>query len=259
MLLKKEGFPEEEELVLCTVTGVNPHSVFVTLDEYGGRTGMIHISEVAPGRIRNIREYVQEGKKVVCKVLQINKEKGYIDLSLRRVNKLQKRSKLNEIKEQQLSEKIIEQVAKQQKTDGKKLYKELTEKLLKKYETLYAAFEDIAKGDLNPEKILEDKKTAKLLTTTIKQRVKPPEVILKGEITLSTYAPAGIQDIKETLHIAEKEGAKVRYLGAGNYDLELKSTDYKIAEKKLEKIIDKMTKFSETKKIKFKFTRKETD
>jgi len=68
MLLKKTGFPEDEELVLCTVTGINPHSVFCTLDEYGGRTGMIHISEVAPGRIRNIREYVTKGKKVVCKV-----------------------------------------------------------------------------------------------------------------------------------------------------------------------------------------------
>ncbi len=259
MLLNKKGFPEEEELVLCTVTGVNPHSVFVTLDEYGGRTGMIHISEVAPGRIRNIREYVQEGKKVVCKVLQVNEEKGYIDLSLRRVNELQKRSKLNQIKEQQFSEKMIEQVAKQQKADCKKLFEELSEKLLKKYDTLFIAFEDVVKGDLDLEKTLTNKKVARHLIETIKQRVKPPEVIIKGEIQLSTYSSQGIEDIKDTLNLAVKEGAKIRYLGAGNYDLELKSTEYKIAEKQLDKIIKKITKFTEEKNITFKFTRKEID
>ena len=62
MLLKKQGFPEESELVLCTVTSVQYHSVFVDIDEYG-KSGLIHISEVSPGRIRNIRDFVKEGKK----------------------------------------------------------------------------------------------------------------------------------------------------------------------------------------------------
>ena len=66
MLLKKEGFPEEEELVLCTVLSVYHHSVFVKLDEYD-KKGLIHISEVSPGRIRNIRDYVVEGKKLYVK------------------------------------------------------------------------------------------------------------------------------------------------------------------------------------------------
>jgi len=70
MLLKKEGFPEEDELVMCTITKVQFHSVFANLDDYG-KNGMIHISEVSPGRIRNIRDFVKEGKKVVCKVLEL--------------------------------------------------------------------------------------------------------------------------------------------------------------------------------------------
>ena len=75
MLFKKQDFPEEGDLVLCTVTSVQFHSVFVDMDEYG-KGGMIHISEVSPGRIRNIRDFVKEGKKIVCKVLRINQEKG---------------------------------------------------------------------------------------------------------------------------------------------------------------------------------------
>ena len=75
MLYKKQGFPEEDELVLCTVNNVQHNSVFVDLDEYNKR-GLIHISEIAPGRIRNIRDYVVEGKKIVCKILRIDQEKA---------------------------------------------------------------------------------------------------------------------------------------------------------------------------------------
>ncbi|MBI2549900.1 S1 RNA-binding domain-containing protein, partial [Candidatus Woesearchaeota archaeon] len=112
MLLKKKGFPEDNELVFCTVTSVQSHSVFVKLEEYG-LSGMIHISEVAPGRVRNIRDFVVENKPAVCKVIGINKERGHIDLSLRRVTEGLRRAKLNEIKQEQKAEKIVELVAKQ--------------------------------------------------------------------------------------------------------------------------------------------------
>ena len=64
MLLKKHGFPEESEIVLCTVTKVQYDSVFVNLNEYG-KLGVIHISEISPGRIRNIRDFVKEGRIII--------------------------------------------------------------------------------------------------------------------------------------------------------------------------------------------------
>ena len=135
MLLLKEGFPEEDELVLCTVINIHYHSVFVKLDEYG-KTGLIHISEISPGRIRNIRDFVVEGKKIVCKVLKIDKKKGHIDLSLRRVNENQRKKKVNELKQEQKAEIIIEQVAKNNGLESKKLYYQLTEKIFEKYDDL---------------------------------------------------------------------------------------------------------------------------
>jgi translation initiation factor 2 subunit 1 len=99
-MIKKTGFPEEGELLLCTVTKIFGHSVFVNIEEYG-RSGMVHISEISPGRIRNLRDYVVEGKKIVCAVLRVNKEKGHVDLSLRRVNEGQRRKKLEQIKQEQ--------------------------------------------------------------------------------------------------------------------------------------------------------------
>jgi len=96
MLLNKKGFPEEGELVLCKVTKVSYNSVFANLEEYG-KHGMIHISEVSPGRIRNLNDYVKLGKMVVCKILRVNQEKGHIDLSLRRVNEIKKGIKITKL------------------------------------------------------------------------------------------------------------------------------------------------------------------
>ena len=141
MLFKKQGFPEDGELVLCTVTSVQFHSVFVDIDDYA-RGGMIHISEVSPGRIRNIRDFVKEGKKVVCKVLRINEEKGYIDLSLRRVNETEKRRKIEQVKREQNAEKIVEMTAEKLGLKTQELYSKIHEKMAENYSSLYALFEE---------------------------------------------------------------------------------------------------------------------
>ena len=259
MLLKKEGFPEEDELVLCTVTAVQFHSVFVKLDEYG-KSGLIHISEIAPGRIRNIRDYVVEGKKVVCKVLRIDKEKGHIDLSLRRVNAAQKKNKLNQIKQEQLSEKIIEIVAKENKQDLGKLYDQLAEKLLDKHPSMFAAFEEVSQDTLDLSKFVEAK-IAQQLTELIKQRITPPEVEVGGELTLSSHAPAGVELIKEALKQVEtiKDGPVILYKGTGVYSIWVKSEDYKSAEKILKKAIDSLEKFAKKNKLNMEFKRIEKD
>ena len=254
MLLKKQGFPETEELVLCTVTGVNPNSVFCTLDEYGARTGMIHISEIAPGRIRNIREFVQEGKKVVCKVLQINKEKGHIDLSLRRVNQSQKTDKLNQIKQEQLAEKIIEYAAKQHGESPSVLYTKISEKTTPNYGTIFAAFEQVAQGTLELETVI-DKKIAKILTDAIKARIKPPQVDISGDLKLTSYSQNGIQEIKDAL--AQAKDVRIRYLGAGTYHIDATAQDYKEAEKILKNALDPILAYAKKKDMTAEWTRKE--
>ena len=163
MLLKRTGMPEEGDLLLCTVSKIYYNSVFVNLDEFPGKSGMIHISEIAPGRIRNIRDYVVEGKKVVCKVLRIDIEKGYIDLSLRRVTEGQKREKIDEIKQEQKAEKIVEHLSKELKKDLNDVYTQLSEKLLDTYPTLFNVIEsseDLSRGEGKvsySEKIVKDK------------------------------------------------------------------------------------------------------
>ncbi len=243
MFLKKQGFPEEGDLVLCTVTSVQFHSVFVDIDEYG-KGGMIHISEVSPGRIRNIRDFVKEGKKIVCKVLRINQEKGYIDLSLRRVNESEKRRKIDEIKKEQNSEKIVEIAAGKIGVKAEELYRHISEKIAKNYALLHEFFEETLKDESLLDSFGIDKKYSKILDDTIKLRIKPAEVELKGKLKIVTYAPNGIDLIKESLKKAEesvKGRIKINYLGSGLYRFMIKAPDYKEAEKLMKSAADSAT------------------
>lgn len=234
MLYRKEGFPEEGELVLCTVTKVFPHSVFVTLDEFERKSGMINIAEVSPGRIRNIRDYVAEGKKIVCKVLALDKKKGHIDLSLRRVTDGQKRVKNDEIKQEQKSEKIIEFIAKSLNKDLKQFYNEITEIVFKKYDYLSECFERVVAGKANLADMGIEKKTAEVLTKEVLERIKPPEVEVKGKLKLKSYKTDGVEIVKEAIKKAEGKGKgnlTVKYVGGGSFKLGVKSDNYKSAEK----------------------------
>jgi|TARA_Y100000310_G_scaffold341852_1_gene442462 translation initiation factor 2 subunit 1 len=241
MLLTKKGFPEEDELVMCTVTKVQFHSVFVNLDEYG-KSGMIHISEVSPGRIRNIRDYVKEGKKVVCKVLRVNQDKGHIDLSLRRVTETQKRNKVDEIKQQQKAEKILEFVAKDSNLDTKKLLEDLTNSISKKYVSLYEFFQQVVVNSNAIKDAGLDAKTEKKLEEAIKSRIKEARVKVEGKLKLTSFAADGVEVVKEALKKAMmvgKEDISIKYLGAGSYNLVINAKDYKEAEKLLKEALEK--------------------
>ena len=78
---------EVGDIVLCTVDRIVGTVVFVKIKGYG--EGSIIMSEIAPGRIRNLRQYVVPKKQIVCKVLRISGDR--IDLSLRRVTQKEKK------------------------------------------------------------------------------------------------------------------------------------------------------------------------
>jgi translation initiation factor 2 subunit 1 len=229
----KEGTPEESEIVICTVTNIQYNSVFVKLDEYKNLQGMIHISEISPGRIRNLRDFVKEGKVIVCKILKINKERGHIDLSLRRVNENQRRAKLEGIKLEQKAEKIIEFAAKTLEVDKKILLDEVSQKIKDKYEDIYSCFEDVVENDAKISDLGFDEKTTKVLTREIKQKIKPASVLIEGIMTITSYKPNGIEIVKEAVNEALKvdESLKIHYGGGGNFKVMIEAPDYKTAEK----------------------------
>jgi len=257
MLLNKKGFPEESELVLCKVTKVSYNSVFVNLEEYI-KHGMIHISEVSPGRIRNLNDYVKVGKMVVCKVLRVNQEKGHIDLSLRRVNENQKRRKNNQIKFEQKAEKIIQDAAKELKIDVKNFYEKVSRVPIQENGFVYPIFETVIENANDLKSLALDKKETEVLLNLIKQRIKPKQVEIIGDIEISSYAENGVEIVRKALKCitdADKERVSVKYLGASKFRLKIVAHDYEIAESLLETGLNPAKKLCEDNNAEFKFTK----
>ncbi|MRG85201.1 S1 domain-containing post-transcriptional regulator GSP13 [Salinibacillus xinjiangensis] len=63
------------------VTGIQPYGAFVALDEEV--QGLVHISEVTHGFVKDINEHLNVGDTVNVKVLNIDEEKGKYSLSIR--------------------------------------------------------------------------------------------------------------------------------------------------------------------------------
>ena len=82
----EQQFPEIDELVMVNVRSIAEMGAYVSLLEYNNIEGMILLSELSRRRIRSINKLIRVGKNEVVMVLRVDKEKGYIDLSKRRVD-----------------------------------------------------------------------------------------------------------------------------------------------------------------------------
>jgi general stress protein 13 len=63
------------------VTGIQPYGAFVALDE--NTQGLVHISEITHGYVKDINEHLKVGDEINVKVLSIDEAAGKIGLSIR--------------------------------------------------------------------------------------------------------------------------------------------------------------------------------
>jgi len=217
---------EVGDLVSCIVDRVVGTVVFVRLNVEGKEVeGSIVFSEIAPGRIRNIRDYVVPKKKIVCKVLRIS-QSGNIDLSLRRVTLKERK----EVLEQEQQEKSYTSIV-------KGILGEKAEELIKKIsekEKLYSFLEEARTNSEALEKIAGKENAKKILDILNTQKSKKKKI--KKEMYITTIKPNGITLIKKILE--NFKGMEIKYIAAGKYSLETESEDVKISDKKMREKID---------------------
>ncbi len=70
-----------DEIVKGKVTGITKFGAFVTIE--GGKSGMVHISEIADGFVKDINDHIHIGDEVEAMVLSID-ENGRIGLSIKK-------------------------------------------------------------------------------------------------------------------------------------------------------------------------------
>jgi translation initiation factor 2 subunit 1 len=74
------------QVVMVQVKSIAEMGAYVSLLEYGNIEGMILLSELSRRRIRSVQKLIKVGRQEPVMVLRVDKDKGYIDLSKRRVS-----------------------------------------------------------------------------------------------------------------------------------------------------------------------------
>ncbi len=212
---------EEGDLVLCTVDRISGTVVFVKIEDDG--EGSIVTSEIAPGRIRNLRNYVVPGKKIVCKILRIN-ESGNIHLSLRRVSDKEKREVMEKFQREKTALSILKSVA--GKEGGK-----IAEKLKEEKGNLFDFLQQCKEKPEKLEKYFSKEQTSKICKILQEKREK--KVSVKKEFRLKCFQSNGLTKIKQIL-----ENKNITYLGSGKYSITIESEDYKDANKQMREILE---------------------
>lgn len=228
--------PEEGELVVATVKNVKQNGAYVDLDEFPGIEGFIFIGEIASGWVKNIRGFVRDGQRLICKVMRTRKDGSSLELSLKSVSEERRRTRLQEWKNEQRAHQLLKVLGEKISWDSDTL-EEQSNELIDAFGTLYSAFEEAAmqEGSLTNAGF-EGDWILPFIEIAI-ENIIPPFVELRGILTLSINNTEGVSVIQEALLSAEslsnaeqETEVKCFYDGAPSYRLELRAPDFKIAE-----------------------------
>ena len=240
MAERKPEWPEVGDLVIATIESVTDYGAYVNLDEYN-KKGLLHVSEISSSWIRNIRDFVREGQKVVLKVTRVNLQKGHIDVSLRRVNKRARIEKIRQWKQDRKAEALLRGVAEKVGLSSDEVYAQAGALLEEKY-GLYEGFEKIAREGAEVLTELEvPESLAKAFAEVAEERIRVKMVKVKGALEIRCMKPNGVKIIKDAFLNAKKEktkDTKVRFyvVAAPKYGVEVLAENYKRAEEVLQKV-----------------------
>lgn len=236
MSKSKLTYPDEGELVIVTVHSVKQNGADVTLDEYEGVAGFIFIGEIASGWIKNIRRFVREGQRLVCKVMPSRRDGSSLKLSLKPVSEERRRDRLQQWKNEQRALQLFKVLSESQKWESE-FSSNLQSELTQVFETLYGAFEEAAMHEGSIIDAGFEGDWIQPFVDLAVENIIPPFVEIRGILTLKVETADGVETIRSALIAAENISSSedeievhCYYDGAPEYRIELRAPDFKTAE-----------------------------
>lgn len=117
------------DIVSAKISGIQPYGAFVTLQD--GTNGLIHISEISSGYVKDVSLFVHVNDTVNVKIIDVDKEKNQVRCSLkaltarksRRNKRIQQKALLpaNKIGYSMLQQQLPIWIKQQQKTTSHNL------------------------------------------------------------------------------------------------------------------------------------------
>ncbi len=239
MPIKPYEYPDEGELVVVKIKNVNPNSADAELVEYPGKIGMIHISEVARKWVKDIRNFVKPGQMSVALVMEVDKKRDFISLSLKRVNRREFDKKMQEFRREEKAEKMLELFAKELGITLEEAYKRVGFKLQEKFGEMFKGFLTALE---NPSILVKkgfNKEDVELLKKVAEKSIEIRERPFKLMLTVRSYEKDGLERVKKFLESIEKKfKVEIKYYAAPQYLLTFGDKDPKKGEKRLNEIIE---------------------
>ena len=199
---------------------------YVKLLEYDNIDGMILLSELSRRRIRSIQKLIRVGRNEVVVVLRVDKEKGYIDLSKRRVSPEDIVKCEERFNKGKMVASIMRHVAEKTKTPMETLYQDIGWPLNKKYGHAVDAF----KLSITYTSPFYDSKIQAMLMRTyssnpdvwaevtfpsdvvkselqsyISKRLTPQPTKVRADVEVTCFGYEGIDAVKNALRAAEAQ------------------------------------------------------
>lgn len=169
---------------------------------------MILLSELSRRRIRSINKLVRVNRSEVVMVIRVDKEKGYIDLSKRRVDPEDVAKCEERFNKAKAVHSVLRHVADQKKMRLDFLYQTVGWPLYRKYGHAYDAFK-LALQDAD-DNIFDGLDVSveiqQALVQYIKRRLAPQPVKIRSDIEVTCFTYDGIEAIKEALLAGEAKG-----------------------------------------------------
>uniref|UniRef100_S4RR77 Eukaryotic translation initiation factor 2 subunit 1 n=1 Tax=Petromyzon marinus TaxID=7757 RepID=S4RR77_PETMA len=200
-------FPEVEDVVMVNVRSIAEMGAYVSLLEYNNIEGMILLSELSRRRIRSINKLIRIGRNECVVVIRVDKEKGYIDLSKRRVSPEEALKCEDKFTKSKTVYSILRHVAEvldySKDEQLESLYQRTAWVFDEKYNKpgygAYDAFK-LAVSDpsvLDGLDLTEEEKG--VLLENIHRRLTPQAVKIRADIEVACYGYEGIDAVKEAL------------------------------------------------------------
>lgn len=71
-------------IIKCQVTGIEKYGIFVSVNTW--YNGLVHISEISNGYVKNIEDFVKVGELIYCQILDIDETNSRLKLSIKNIN-----------------------------------------------------------------------------------------------------------------------------------------------------------------------------
>ncbi|KFY21163.1 hypothetical protein V491_03109 [Pseudogymnoascus sp. VKM F-3775] len=200
----EEKFPEIDSFVMVNVKQIAEMGAYVKLLEYDNIDGMILLSELSRRRIRSIQKLIRVGRNEVVVVLRVDKEKGYIDLSKRRVSPEDIVKCEERYNKSKMVHSIMRHVAEKTKTPIEELYERIGWPLNKKYGHAVDAFKlSITNPDVWADVSFPNDAVADELKSYIGKRLTPQPTKVRADVEVTCFGYEGIDAVKTALRTAE--------------------------------------------------------